>query len=170
MAAPQPPRRAAIALGSNLGDRHAHIHEAIDALGRLPGTRVVRVSTILQTEAVPSPGSDPETVGGPFLNGVAIVETELSARELLTGLMAIEKAHGRRRDALGAWTPRTLDLDLVLFAGEVIETAELSVPHPRMAGRAFVLEPLAEVAGDWVVPGIGRTVGELWAELRRGDA
>lgn len=161
------PRRAAIALGSNLGDRHAHIQAALDALARLPGSAVSSVSSIRQTDPVPSPGSDAETLGGPFLNAVAIISTTLTPLELLAAVMEIERSHGRRRDPLGAWTPRTLDLDIVLFDDEVIDTPALTVPHARMQLRAFVLEPLAEVAADWVVPTCGRTVAQLLAELRR---
>jgi 2-amino-4-hydroxy-6-hydroxymethyldihydropteridine diphosphokinase len=163
-------RRAAIALGSNLGDRHAHITAAVDALAALPGTRVVAISTLVQTEPVPSPGSAPETVGGPFLNGAAIIETTLEPHALLDALLAIERAHLRRRDPLGVWTPRTLDLDLILYDDLTIATPTLTIPHPRMASRGFVLEPLAQIAPDWRVPTLNRTVSDLLADLRQGAA
>ena len=110
----------------------------------------------------------PESVGGPFLNAAAVISTTLDPHELLDALFEIERSRGRRRDPLGIWTPRTLDLDLILYADEIIDTHALTIPHPRMDARAFVLEPLAQIAGDWIVPTRQRTVAQLWAELRSG--
>jgi 2-amino-4-hydroxy-6-hydroxymethyldihydropteridine diphosphokinase len=128
--------RAAVALGSNLGDRLGHLRSAVDGLGQL-GT-VVSVSSLYETEPVGGPDQ------GRYLNAVAVVDTTLDPSALLAGLLSIEKAAGRVRDE--RWGPRTLDLDLITYGSEVVSEPGLQVPHPRAAERRFVLEPLAEVA------------------------
>jgi 2-amino-4-hydroxy-6-hydroxymethyldihydropteridine diphosphokinase len=158
--------RAYIAIGSNVtserGDPRSHVEAAFDELGRLDGTRLFARSSILRTSPVGPQDQDD------YLNAVAGVDTVLSPRELLDGLLAIERMHGRDRDQERRWGPRTLDLDLILYGSERIEEQGLSVPHPRMHERLFVLEPLEEVAPDLLVPGIGKTVGELVRQLRGG--
>jgi len=133
------PTRVAIALGSNLGDRRAHLQFAID---RLRGILTdVRVSSIHETA--------PEGVDGPqpdYLNAVVAGFTTLSPIALLQTLLAIERERGRTRPSLRA--SRTLDLDLILYGDEVIDTPELTVPHPRYKDRQFVTKPLAEVWGN----------------------
>jgi 2-amino-4-hydroxy-6-hydroxymethyldihydropteridine diphosphokinase len=152
---------AAIALGSNLssawGDRAATLREAmvrLDALGR-----VLRVSSFYDTEPV-------GYVDQPrFLNGAMLLATELEPMELLQGLLAIEKAMGRDRSGAEAKGPRVVDLDLLLFGDAVMETPELTLPHPALAERRFVLEPLAEIAVAMRHPVLGLTVGEMLARL-----
>jgi len=137
--------RALIALGANLGDRAAALTAALDALGHLPGTRVVRASSWYDTDPVPTPGG--ATADQPaFLNGVAEVETALSPRALLGACLGIEAAAGRVRTLPGG--PRCLDLDLLAYEGAASNDPELRLPHPRMAERAFVLVPLAELYPD----------------------
>ena len=104
-----------------------------------------------------------------FVNAVAALETLLSARELLVGLLEIEREFGRDRSAGIRNGPRTLDLDILLFGEQRIESGALQVPHPRLVARAFVLVPLNEIAPDVVVPGLGATVSELLARLRAAD-
>ena len=142
---------AYISLGSNLGDREATIRAAVAAL---PG--VVAMSELRETEPVGLVDQPP------FLNGVARLETELSARELLEALLAVERQLGRERRE--RWGPRTIDLDLLLYGSEMLEEPGLTVPHPRLHERRFALEPLAELAPSLVVPGRGR-VDDLLAEL-----
>jgi 2-amino-4-hydroxy-6-hydroxymethyldihydropteridine diphosphokinase len=149
--------RAAVALGSNVGDRAAHLDHAVRAFGRLRSTRLVASSSVIETPPVGPPGQ------GPYLNAVAILETKLTARALLDALLAIESDRGRDRSREQRWGPRTLDLDLLVFGDAVIDEPGLRVPHPRLAERAFVLGPFAEVAADTVVPGIERRVGDLFA-------
>ncbi len=143
--------RVAIALGSNLGDRAQYLTEALALLA--PVVHDLHVSTLYDTEPV-GVGEQPRV-----LNAVATGQTSLSARALLDRLLEIERQLGRTRPFPGA--ARTLDLDLILYGDSVIEEPGLIVPHPRFRERAFVLQPLAELARDWVDPVTGRTVGEL---------
>lgn len=142
----------AIALGSNLGDRDAQLDEAEDRLAALLSGAVA--SARYETASVGGPPDAP-----PFLNEVVVGTTLLGPRSLLDALLAIEKDAGRERPFVNA--PRTLDLDLILYGDFVIDEPGLHVPHPRFRDRAFVLEPLAEVAGDWIDPVSGLTVTEL---------
>jgi len=149
---------AYIGLGSNLGDREAAIRAAVEALGAEPGIAVTAVSALIDTEPV-------GVVDQPrFLNGVAALDSELSARELLAVLLDVEQRFGRRREASVPQGPRTLDLDLLLYGDAEIDEPGLRVPHPRLHERAFVLGPLAELAPDLEVPGKGR-VQTLLARL-----
>ena len=141
--------RAYLGLGANLGDRQATMRAALVALGATPNVRVVAVSTIRETDPV-------GFVDQPrFLNAAAAVETELGARELLDELVRIERSLGRTREG-PRFGPRTIDLDLLLFGDEVVDEPGLTVPHPRLHERAFVLDPLAELDPGLVVPGLGR--------------
>jgi 2-amino-4-hydroxy-6-hydroxymethyldihydropteridine diphosphokinase len=148
--------RAWIGLGSNLGDRLGHIKKALGMIERIPETTLVAVSSLYDTAPV---GRDDQPR---FLNAVAEVATELPPRSLLGELLAIEDRCGRiRRDM---WGPRTLDLDLLVYDDVEESSDELTVPHPRLTERAFVLVPLAEIAPDVVVPGVGKEVRALEAE------
>ena len=149
--------RAYVGLGANLGDRERTLREAVDALGAEEGIEVAAVSTLRETDPV-GVGEQPR-----FLNGVAALETSLGARELLDRLLAVEQRFGRVR-VPGEHGPRTLDLDLLLYGDETIDEEALEVPHPRLHERGFVLEPLAELDPDLVVPGRG-SVSALLAEL-----
>lgn len=138
MNASRPERATAyIALGANLGDARAALHQAIQDLGRLPLTTLVRQSSLYQTAPIDSCGPD-------YFNAVAEISTALSPRALLAALQALEQSAGRQRPYRNA--PRTLDLDILLYGDEVIDTPDLVIPHPRMFERAFVLAPLAEIA------------------------
>jgi 2-amino-4-hydroxy-6-hydroxymethyldihydropteridine diphosphokinase len=143
--------RAYVGVGANLGDREATIRTALAAL---PG--VVAVSALRETEPVGVVDQPP------FLNGAAALETQLSARELLDLLLAVERELGRERGE--RWGPRTIDLDLLLFGGETIDEPGLTVPHPRLHERRFALEPLVDLDPELAIPGRGRLV-ELLAEL-----
>jgi 2-amino-4-hydroxy-6-hydroxymethyldihydropteridine diphosphokinase len=142
------PRVAYVALGSNLDDPRAQVVRAFSELDAVPGTRVTGRSSLYRNPAVGEPGQ-PD-----FVNAVARVETTLGARDLLDALLAIEVAHGRGRGE-SRWGPRTLDLDLVVFGDARIDEPGLTVPHPGLTGRAFVLYPLAELAPDLEIPGAG---------------
>ena len=142
---------AYVGLGANLGDREGTIRAAV---AELPG--VVAVSTLRETDPVGI------TDQPRFLNGVAALETGLTPRELLDVLLAVERRLGRERGQ--RWGPRTIDLDLLLYGDEVIDETGLTIPHPRLHERRFVLEPLAELAPALVVPGRGR-VKDLLAKL-----
>lgn len=150
--------RVAIALGSNLGDREAHLAFAVAALGRLVDR--LAVSSWIETDPV-GVGDQPR-----FLNGAVAGDTGLPARALLDALLRIEAERGRVREPGDPEKgSRTLDLDLILYGDSVIDEPGLQVPHPRFRERLFVLEPLAEVAGDWTDPVTGLTVSALRSRL-----
>lgn len=151
---------AAIALGSNLGDRHAAIAAGFRGLGSLFATTVLAVSDIIETAPV---GPVPQ---GPYLNAACKVETALPPCALLDHLLALEKLQGRDRSTEQRWGPRTLDLDLILYDGLTIDEPGLQVPHPRLHERAFVLQPLAQIWPDAVVPGLNKAVAQLLQDLR----
>ena len=150
--------RAFVGLGSNLGDREGTVRAALGRLRHLPETKVLRVSTLRNTEPV-GYLDQPR-----FLNGAAELETGLSARRLLGALLELERAFGRDRANVPAQGPRTLDLDLLLYGQEQIDEPGLEVPHPRLHQRRFVLEPLAELDPSLEVPGKG-SVQTLLARL-----
>ncbi len=150
-------RPVAIALGSNLGDRTSHLEFAVARLRELLGE--VRVSRFIETAAV-APEPQPR-----YLNGALAGVTALSPRALLGELLRLERERGRERPYAGA--PRTLDLDLILYDGDVIEEPGLQVPHPRFRERLFVLEPLVQIAADWIDPVTGLTIAAL-LRSRRG--
>ncbi len=135
------PVTAFIALGANLGDALAAVRQALADLGHLPQTRLAAASRLYRT--APHEASGPD-----FINAVARLETRLTAPELLDALQALENAAGRERPYLNA--PRTLDLDILLYGDAQIDSPRLTIPHPRMSDRAFVLRPLADVAPDKV--------------------
>jgi 2-amino-4-hydroxy-6-hydroxymethyldihydropteridine diphosphokinase len=142
----------AIALGSNLGDRRAHLEWAIGQLAS--HLTQLRVSSFHETAPVDVEGPQPR-----YLNAAVVGHTALTPRALLDVLLDLERARGRTRPAPRA--PRTLDLDLILYGDRVIDEPGLAVPHPEFHRRAFVLDSLAEVAADWRDPRSGRTIGEL---------
>jgi len=148
--------RAYVGLGANLGDRERTLLEGVEALGVEDGIEVVAVSTLRETEPV-GVGEQPL-----FLNGVAALDTTLGARELLDLLLAVEQRFGRVR-VPGEHGPRTIDLDLLLYGDEQIEEPGLTLPHPRLHERRFVLEPLAELAPGLAVPGRGSVESLLTA-------
>ena len=139
--------KAFIGLGSNLGEREAQIRMALDDLARLPVTRLIRASSLYDSEPV----GDVDQPN--FLNAVAELETELTARQLLWNLLLIERRLGRQR--IQRWGPRTIDLDLLLYGDETLDEPGLTVPHPRLAERRFALQPLAELAPGREIPGAG---------------
>lgn len=138
---PRPAVTAYVALGANLGDAAQTLRDALQRLDHTPGIRLLKASSLYRTAPIESSGPD-------YLNAVAEVGTTLTAPDLLTALQAIEIAHGRERPYRNA--PRTLDLDLLLYGDARIESPDLTVPHPRMWERAFVLVPLREVRSTLV--------------------
>jgi 2-amino-4-hydroxy-6-hydroxymethyldihydropteridine diphosphokinase len=152
--------RVAISLGSNLGDRRAHLDFAISRLRTLLSH--LKVSSYYETEPVGTPGPQPA-----FLNAAVVGETSatsVSGREILSALMAIEHERGRERPFQNA--ARTLDLDLILLGSLVMTEDALTVPHPRFRERRFVLEPLAEIAPELVDPVTGSTIAQLLGSVR----
>jgi len=148
--------RVAVALGSNCGDRHAHLDYAVSRLR----TFLTNLTISRYCDTVPVGVSGPQAM---FLNAAAVGDTTMPARALLDALLAIEDERGRERPYPNA--PRTLDLDLILYGDSVIEEPGLLVPHPRFRERRFVLEPLAEVAAELRDPVTGKTADQLLADL-----
>jgi len=147
---------AFVGIGSNLGEREINLGRALELLSAEDGIEVSAVSEIRETEPV-GPVEQ-----GPFLNGAARLETSLAPRELLERLLAVENRLGRVRTE--RWGPRTIDLDLLLYGNERIDEAGLTVPHPRLHERRFVLEPLADLDPTLEIPAKG-SVSALLAEL-----
>lgn len=150
-----PHHRAFIALGANLDDPVAQVRAAGAALADLPQSKLLRISSLYRTAPVGIHGQ-PD-----FINAVAALETQLTPHDLLSALLALEARFGRRRDYHHA--PRTLDLDLLLFDEQVIDSEQLSLPHPRMHLRAFVMAPLVEIAPSCTIPGRGSAAAWLAA-------
>ena len=150
-----------IALGSNMGDRASHLFAARVALSELPNTALLAFSQILETQPV-----------GPieqkaFFNAAAVIRTELSSRELLEQLSRIEAQRGRDHiEARIKWGPRPLDLDIIFYDQQVINEDDLTIPHPLMHERWFVLKPLCEIVPDWVHPILGQTVEQMLAKVK----
>ncbi len=143
---------AYIGLGGNLGDPAAHLQRALDQLARLPGSRLAACSSCYRSRPLQAPGVPEDQPD--YLNAVACLETELAPLTLLDALQTIEADHGRLRDGR-RWAPRPLDLDLLLYADQRIHHPRLTVPHPGIAERDFVLHPLAELAPELEIPGLG---------------
>ena len=157
---------AAIALGSNLGERRVTLEHAVAQIDASIGQVQAR-SPWIETAAVVHP-DDPATEHPAFLNGVVIIRSMLDPEQILAQLLMIEQVLGRQRvDGAPPWQPRPIDLDLIYVGARVIRTERLVLPHPRMHERDFVLRPLATVRPDWRHPLEGRTVAEMLAELSR---
>ncbi len=150
-------------MGSNIEPRSEHLDAAVVSLRATPGIRVLAVSTRHETDAVGPPGGPKQ---GKYLNAACLVETSLTPRELLSVCLEIERTRGRDRASQERWGPRTLDLDLLLYRDLRIDEPGLTVPHPRLHERLFVLAPLVEIAPDWEVPGLKKTVAALLSILR----
>jgi 2-amino-4-hydroxy-6-hydroxymethyldihydropteridine diphosphokinase len=150
---------AYIGIGSNLGDRKANALEAVDRVSKLPGTRVIRASSLYESE----PLGDAKTW---FVNSVIEVETGFAPDQLLRKLKAIEQAMGRKRVKGKRWGSRIIDLDILLCDQEIVDKRSLKVPHPEMHKRRFVLLPLAELAPQVVHPHLGQSVSVLLANVK----
>ena len=149
---------AYIAMGANLGDRRGNIETAVEKLRHTVGIDVRTVSSLIENSAIGGPVDSPL-----FLNGTAEIETTLGPRELLVHLLTIENQIGRvRREK---WEPRLIDLDLLLYGDQVINSRVLTVPHPLMHQRRFVLEPLVQIAPNAIHPVLHKTIGQLLDEL-----
>lgn len=146
-----------VGLGSNLDSPQQQVSRAIEELDAMKSTDLIACSSLYRSSPVGPQDQDD------FVNAVAMLETRLSAHELLDALQEIENHHGRRR--VQRWGPRTLDLDILCFGDNSIATKRLTVPHPEIANRTFVLKPWAEIEPDWLIPGLG-SVTDLLANCR----
>lgn len=150
---------ASIGLGANLGDAEGAVRAAMQALDDLPSTRLIACSRLFRT---PAWGNEDQPA---FINAAACVETSLASSDLLVALLELELVFGRTRLPGERWGPRTLDLDLLLYAEQVIDLPHLRVPHPYLHERGFALLPLADIAADAVIPGHG-TVRDVLAGVK----
>ncbi len=148
--------KSAIALGSNLGDSLANLEQACTALNNCQGINIIARSSWHKTKPIGPPQPD-------YLNGCILVKTILSPENLLNNLQQIEQDFGRERTI--KWGARTLDLDIILYDDLIIKKPSLQIPHPHMRERAFVLQPLAEIAPDWIEPVTGETIKNLSEKL-----
>lgn len=159
------PHRAFIGIGSNLGDRAGNYREAITRIAEIPDVRIVRQSSIYETD----PLGD---LKGTFLNGVIEVESEIVADVLMRKLLAIERVMGRKRvrgakaSSRGKYRPRVIDLDLLFFNKETVNTRTLVVPHPRLHERKFVLAPMSELAPTLIHPKLNQSISEMLSHLK----
>lgn len=154
-----------VALGANLGDRHATFRRAVEELGSRVGP-VRAVSRWRETAPLTLPDAPADEVQSPYLNGCALIDTALSVSEVLTSLLEIEKSLGRDREKEPRrWMSRIIDLDLIAAEQSVVDAPQLKVPHPQMQHRRFVLEPFIEVAPNWRHPVLGLTANEMLARL-----
>lgn len=149
---------AYIALGSNLGERQANLQRAVATLCGHPEIALLKQARIIETAPLGPSGQEP------YLNTVLEIETSLTARQLLATCLDVEDYLGRERK--GKWAARTIDLDLILFGNEIIDEPGLSVPHMEMCNRRFVLEPLCEIAPDFIHPVLNMRVYQLLERLR----
>ncbi|MDD3586860.1 MAG: 2-amino-4-hydroxy-6-hydroxymethyldihydropteridine diphosphokinase [Thermoguttaceae bacterium] len=147
-----------IGLGANLGVREENLSSAWRLIGLLPKTKTMLLSAFYETAAVGGPTNQPL-----FLNAAGLIETSLTAFELLVCLNRIENDLHRKR--MVHWGPRTIDLDILLFGDEIIESANLTIPHPLMQTRRFVLEPACEIVPGMIHPGLGLTIEQLYNRL-----
>ena len=150
--------RCLVGCGSNLGPKRDLLDRAIELLRFMPGVTVLETSRFHESKAIGGPADQPA-----FLNGACLVETDLSPHDLLDALQAVENTLERQRDV--RWGPRTIDLDLLIYGTLEIDHENLTVPHPRMTTRRFVLEPCAEIAPDFLHPSTGCSVGDLLANI-----
>ena len=146
--------RAYIGLGSNEGERELSISRAVQRLQRHPAIHVTQLSFLKEYDPVGGPPQDR------YVNAAVEIETTLAPAELLAALQEIERALGRRRSEV-RWGPRPIDLDVLLYGSLTLDDTQLTIPHPRMHERQFVLEPLAQIAPTVVHPRLGRTIQEL---------
>jgi 2-amino-4-hydroxy-6-hydroxymethyldihydropteridine diphosphokinase len=153
------PHHAYIGIGSNLGDRKANALEAVERVSKLPATRVMRASSLYESE----PLGDAKTW---FVNSVIEIETEFPPDQLLRRLKAIEEAMGRKRVKGKRWGSRIIDLDILLCDQEMVDKRSLKLPHPEMHKRRFVLLPLAELAPQVVHPQLKQTISALLANVK----
>ena len=154
-------RIAYIALGSNLGAKAETLATALALLDEYQGVSVLRLSEMVQTSPVGGPDGQED-----YLNAAAKIETSLSPSELLAVLQDIERKLGRDRLSEQRCGPRTCDLDILLIGDVVMDTPDLTIPHPRMHQRRFVLDPLCEIAADVVHPALNKTISTLLADLK----
>ena len=148
--------KTAIALGSNLGDSLTTLESSLTVINSIPGVNLVAVSSWYRTQPIGPPQPD-------YLNGCAILNVQQTPEELLALLQAVELQFGRVRNE--KWGARTLDLDIILYEDLMINTPNLTIPHPRIHERAFVLVPLAQIAGDWQEPKTEKAIAQLAGEI-----